>query len=163
MPGTPTVQLVLATPGDARLLYTFMQQLRRDDPMPAHDSVGSDDVLDALSALIADRTLGRVWLIHADANPVGYAVLTFSYSLEFGGRCAFLDEFFIQRDHRRQGIAKFAMQWLSESAAPLLGIRTLFLEVSPDNQAASGLYQAVGFHPRPYRLLSHQVRKVNDA
>jgi hypothetical protein len=48
--------------------------------------------------LITDDKLGRIWFIAADQNLVGYLALTFGYSLEFGGKDAFIDEFFILGD-----------------------------------------------------------------
>ena len=40
----------------------------------------------ALENLLADGSLGKVWLIHLGGAAAGYVVLTFSYSLEFDGR-----------------------------------------------------------------------------
>ena len=45
----------------------------------------------ALGALLQEPAAGQVWLITDGADPVGYLVVTFGYSLEFGGRDAFID------------------------------------------------------------------------
>ena len=84
---------------------------------------------------------------------VGYAALTFFHSLEFAGRCGLLDEFFLQPIYRGQGIGKAALEWICETAAPKLGVRAIFLEVSPANAAAQGLYRTVGFEARPYNFM----------
>ena len=47
----------------------------------------------ALSHLLAHTSLGGIWLILKDAQVAGYIALTYGYSLEFGGRDAFIDEF----------------------------------------------------------------------
>ncbi len=48
-----------------------------------------------LHALLENSSLGQVWLIHRNAQDVGYAVITFGYDLEFGGRLATITELYI--------------------------------------------------------------------
>jgi diamine N-acetyltransferase len=45
----------------------------------------------ALTGLLREPTLGRVWLVCAGETVVGSIVLTFGYSLELLGRDAFVD------------------------------------------------------------------------
>lgn len=42
---------------------------------------------------ISSPVLGRFWLLQADEGIIGYLILTFGYSFEYGGRDAFIDEF----------------------------------------------------------------------
>src|SRR4051794_30925070 len=102
------VTLKLATPADADMLDLYLRDLRRDDPMPAHAFADETIVRSALRQLLSDNTVGRIWLILNNATPAGYLALTFVFSLEFGGRCAFIDELFIDRAHRGAGIGKAA-------------------------------------------------------
>ncbi|MGH9389223.1 MAG: GNAT family N-acetyltransferase, partial [Vicinamibacteria bacterium] len=46
----------------------------------------------ALEPFLADPTLGRAWLFRNADIAVGYFVLTLGWSLEYGGRDAFVDE-----------------------------------------------------------------------
>jgi len=98
----------------------------------------------AMAGLIADRSLGRLWLIQAGDQSVGYVVLTLSYSLEYGGREAFIDELFIQSDHRQQGIGTATLAFVDDQCQKL-GIRALHLEVDRDNAPARHLYAKAGF------------------
>jgi hypothetical protein len=45
---------------------------------------------------LAEQDLGQVWVLVRDHQPAGYMVITFGYSLEFGGRDAFIDELFVE-------------------------------------------------------------------
>ena len=82
----------------------------------------------ALTALLRDANLGRVWLILDGAAPVGYVVICFSYSLEWLGRDAFVDEFYLLPEYRGHGWGRKTMAWV-EDAARSLNVRALHLEV----------------------------------
>ena len=58
----------------------------------------------ALLTLLRDPNLGRVWLILDGAVAAGYIVLCFGYSLEWLGRDAFVDEFFLREPYRGRGL-----------------------------------------------------------
>lgn len=54
----------------------------------------------ALDPLLADDAHGQVWVLHRSVDDLasdllGYAVLTWGWSLESGGREGLLDEFFV--------------------------------------------------------------------
>ena len=68
----------------------------------------------AFEALLADDRLGKVWLIQAGNDDVGYVVITFSHSMEFGGRNAFLDDLFIQSAYRGAGLGTAALAEVRE-------------------------------------------------
>lgn len=77
----------------------------------------------ALGPLLADDTHGVVWLI--GDPPDGYAVLTWSYSLESGGRDALLDEIFLRE--RGQGLGSAALAAIYDDLRAR-GITRIFLE-----------------------------------
>jgi ribosomal protein S18 acetylase RimI-like enzyme len=107
----------------------------------------------AFSALLADDRLGHVWLIQAGEGDVGYVVITFSYSMEFGGRNAFLDDLFVQAPFRRAGLGTAALKELRAFCAKQ-GVRALHLETGRDNAAAQALYRRAGFKVTDRQLLT---------
>lgn len=109
----------------------------------------------ALAQLLAEPTLGRLWLIRA-GEPVGYLALTFGFSLELGGRDAFIDDLYIQPRSRSQGIGTRALE-LAIEQADQLGIRVMHLEVDHTNHRARELYARLGFEERNrYFLMCRQ-------
>jgi len=100
-----------------------------------------------LQPLLADRSLGRIWLIDVDNQPVGYIALCFGYGIEFMGKDAFIDEFFIEESRRGQGIGGMVLAAMCKEAARL-GVKGLHLEVARDNLRAKALYEAHGFQSR---------------
>jgi ribosomal protein S18 acetylase RimI-like enzyme len=71
-------------------------------------------------------------------------VLTHGYSFEYGGREAFIDEFYIEAEFRRQGFGQQAMQFL-EQRAQEMGVKAIHLEVDYDNEPAMNLYRRAGY------------------
>src|SRR5579862_9695398 len=110
------VTLVGATQHDLPRLLEWMRELRRIDPMETEQLVPISIAQSAMERLIADPSVGQAWLILADAKPVGYVVLVFSFSIEFGGRTAFIDELFIEEAFRGLGIGRRAMKLVEDSA-----------------------------------------------
>lgn len=53
------------------------------------------DIVAAIRPLLGESSLGRIFLICSEGAPVGYIVICFGYTIEFGGRDAFVDELFI--------------------------------------------------------------------
>ena len=104
---------------------------------------------------------GRSWLILDGCSPVGYVVLCFGYSLEWLGRDAFVDEFYLREEYRGGGWGKKTMAFL-EDAARELGVRTLHLEVVDGNKTALRLYEAIGFHKHQSSFLSKWIAQ-NDS
>jgi ribosomal protein S18 acetylase RimI-like enzyme len=150
------VTLRQANLGDFPLLAEYMRGLRQDDPMPPATVASESDTVLAMQRLLSDASLGRVWLIQATDRSVGYAALTFVHSIEFGGRCGFIDELYVAAEFRERGIGRSALKLVVDAVAAE-GVRVLLLEVSPENERASGLYRSVGFSERKYRLLVRQI------
>lgn len=145
------VALSPITRRDLDLCVQFMRGLYEHDDVPPNETAWAA----ALAGLLDDEYLGRGWMIYLDGQPVGYVVITFGYSLEFGGRDAFVDELFIDVRFRGQGIGRAVMQQI-EAQLGQTGIHALHLEVEEGNQAAKRLYESQGF---TYRGHMHIMSK----
>ncbi len=141
----------MATESDLPTLLGFMRQLYVSDPGPKPlDEAGARA---ALEQFLGDASLGRAWLICDRETPVGYAVLTLGYSLEYLGRDAFVDEIFIAESHRGRGWGRRALE-LVENTARELGVRALHLEASHTNREAHGMYRHVGYEDHERWLMT---------
>ena len=144
----------LAQPGDAELLLGLMRQLYALDGYPFEEGTARA----ALEGLVRDTRLGRVWVIGSGAEPIGYLVLTFGYSLEFGGRDAFVDELFVAAGHRHRGVGTRAIEFAAEQCRAL-GVHALHLEVEHANTVAQALYRKVGFEDHDRYLLTRRIAR----
>ncbi len=106
--------------------------------------------------LVQDPSLGRAWFICLNDDEVGYVVLTFGYSLEYRGRDAFIDELFIRKGDRNQGIGTTAVQFVKNACCDL-GVQALHLEVERDNTLAQRFYRKLGFEDHDRYLLTQQI------
>lgn len=98
--------------------------------------------------LIANPAFGRLFLA-----PGAYLVVTFGFSLEFGGRDAFVDELYVADDSRGQGLGTAALQ-LAEESCREAGIGALHLEVEHVNLRARALYERTGYKPHDRHLMT---------
>lgn len=110
----------------------------------------------ALLPLLEGIPHGSVYLIGPPKAPIGYIVITFGWSVEFGGLDGFVDEFFIRPGVRGRGIATEVLLTLPRALATA-GLRALHLEVAADNPAARNLYTKAGFTLRDrYHLMTRR-------
>jgi len=153
-PSIADVALVRATAADEMALNVFMRQLREDDP----DEGPYDEALcrPAMAALLGVPSLGRVWIIRAGSETAGYVVLTLSYSVELGGRYAFIDELFVAREFRGKGVGSSVLQLVAAEARSL-GVQALSLEVTRSNDVARRLYRRNGFVARGHELMTRRL------
>jgi aminoglycoside 6'-N-acetyltransferase len=134
------IELRPANPGDEPLLLPMMRDFNRGELIEL-----ADEVLErALSKLLADPSLGVIWIFKGGGEVLGYTVFTFGYDLEFAGRDAIVTEFYVRAEHRRRGVARAALAQI-DRAARALGVGAIHLGVRPENRAAFRLYERAGF------------------
>jgi GNAT superfamily N-acetyltransferase len=105
--------------------------------------VAADELREAVRALLVQPGLGSVLLAY-DPNPVGIAVLAYTWTLEHGGRAAWLDELFVFPEHRGRGVG-LAMLRKGLAVAREAGCRAVELEVDANHERAEHLYERESF------------------
>jgi diamine N-acetyltransferase len=144
----------LAAESDTVTLLKFMQAYY------AFDGHGFDEhkAGAALTNLLRDPSLGRVWLILDGATPVGSVVIAFGYGLEWLGRDAFVDEFYLLQEYRGRGWGRKTTAFVEE-AARSLNVGALHLEVVRQNTTALQVYLKLGFMDRESTFLSKWIAR----
>ncbi len=120
----------------------------------AEEGLSSSDDLRraALTPLLSGSPHGAAYLIGPARSPIGYLVVCFGWSVEFGGLDGFLDEIFLRKKVRGRGIAAEVLNALPKALAAA-GLRALHLEVDRANERVQRLYARAGFSPRPQYML----------
>ena len=140
---------VPARPGDAETILGMMR-----DYYPIEGAVFRREVQGpALRELLADPTLGRVYLVRLDREIAGYVVLTFDYGLEAGGREMFIDELFLVERFRGQGLGARVLDFVTRACRELGG-RALHLAVGLENVRARRAYEKHGFAPTRREMMT---------
>lgn len=152
MSGGP--QFRQATESDAGTLLEFMRAYYAFDGHVFDEAKARA----ALTALLRDANVGLAWLIDDGQNAVGYIVLCFGYSLEWLGRDAFVDEFYLREEYRGRGWGRKTMEFV-EDRARNAGIHTLHLEVVRQNKTALEVYRGLGFRAHESTFLSKWIAK----
>ncbi|HUS27840.1 MAG TPA: N-acetyltransferase [Kofleriaceae bacterium] len=115
----------------------------------------------ALEKLLGDRSLGGVWVIEDAAQPattattIGYAIVTFGFDLEFGGRDAWLTELWVDESARGRGAGTTALALL-EPELRALDVKAYHLQVREQNPALR-LYERAGFARVPRLILTRRL------
>jgi ribosomal protein S18 acetylase RimI-like enzyme len=131
--------------------------LPRSRALLAHEQleIAADAHEAAVRELIADASLGGIWLVEDDGAVIGYAAIAFGYSIEYGGRDAYLDEFWVDDAARGRGAGTAALALL-EGELRTKGLRALHLQVRPDNPA-SRLYMRTSFVLAPRWVMTKKL------
>ena len=104
----------------------------------------AEDQIAALGQLLARDELGFVLLLEEEGQTIGFGVISFAWTLEHGGKSAWLDELYVQPGYRNEGLgSKIIDRALKD--AQISGCRALDLEVDVGNNRAEKLYKRYGF------------------
>ena len=112
-----------------------------------------------LQTFILDPGLGALWTIRSGGITIGYLVLAFGFSFEYGGRDAFIDELYLKEEFRQQGIGRAALEF-AERQAKELQVNVIHLEMEKSNKNAGKLYRNMGYTDQDRNLLSRWVSQA---
>ena len=139
---------------DIEIITQMMQDFYAIDNYPMDVEVAKK----LFQEFISNEHLGKSWLIYTENEIVGYIILTFIFSFEYGGKIAFVDELFIKETARGKEIGKEAIQFIQREV-PKLSLKLLYLEVEPHNENAQKLYLAHDFVIHNRKLMKYKVTK----
>ncbi len=126
----------IATPADLPALLGLCQEYCVEDD----HAWDLERTRKALEPLLADDRLGVVWVL--GTPPIAYAVVTWGYSIESGGRDALLDEVYV-RD-RGRGLGGALLARVLDDLCDR-GLARVFLETEAPNADARRFYARHGF------------------
>jgi GNAT superfamily N-acetyltransferase len=152
-----TINYRVAEISDLTLLLELVQEFHKIEKLAFDEKVDRD----VLANLLADASLGQVWLIQQEDEAIGYIILTLGYSLEYRGRDAFIDEFYLRQKYRGQGIGTQTLAFV-EDTCRVLGVQALHLEVDFENPDAQRLYHRVDYQPHNRFLMTKNLAVSED-
>ena len=149
-----SIKLKLADESHLEVLLSLVRAYHQFEGIVMTDSTRIKALLPLLDQ---NSPYGQIWLILISENVVGYIAICFGYSIEFVGRDAFVDEFFIEESARGKGIGTEVLTAI-KSKLVTLGVTALHLEVAKSNQRAKHLYSKIGFSSRDcFHLMSCKI------
>ena len=110
-----------------------------------HDiAIHREALLSAIDGVLADERRGILLLARHDAEAIGVAYVSFTWSLEHGGKSAWLEELYVLPQWRGRGIGGSMLDSVLEEARRR-GCAAVDLEVDSAHARASHLYARHGF------------------
>lgn len=145
--------LTLAGPEHLERLLTLVEAFHLEEEMELSDAHRQA----ALAPLVEGIPHGAAYLIGPARAPIGYVIVTFGWSVEFGGMDGFIDEIYLRPKVRGRGIATEVLAALPRALAGA-GMKAIHLEVDYENTRAVRLYERSGFRLRQrYALMSRKL------
>ena len=146
------VRIIQSSLNDIPKLLEFMEQFYAIDGY----TFTAEQQRSSLKEFISDSDLGVIWVITLEDHPIGYIILAIVYSFEFGGKNAFVDEFYIEKEFRGKGIGKIVIDFVSGEAKKM-NIKALHLEIENHNTAAKELYRKFAFKDHHRILMTRML------
>nr|WP_294933980.1 GNAT family N-acetyltransferase [uncultured Flavobacterium sp.] len=138
---------------DIEVITAMMQDFYAIDQYP-FDTIKTKRLF---HQFLSEEHLGKAWLIYSENEIVGYVILTFVFSFEYGGRIAFLDELYLIEKARGKGIGKETLRFI-QAEALTLKLKIVYLEVEGHNENAQKLYLAHDFGVQHRKLMKYIVK-----
>jgi len=148
------IALRTATPADLETVFPFTRALNDHEGIEISD----ERLRAALRTLLTTPALGVVFLIERDGAPIGHAVVTDGFDLEYDGRDAYLTELWVDPAWRGGGAAGAALDQIIDALAQR-GTNALHLQVRPENPALR-LYERKGFALSPRRIMTRWIGRA---
>ncbi|MEZ5356384.1 MAG: GNAT family N-acetyltransferase [Bryobacteraceae bacterium] len=149
-----------ARPDQTGLILDFIRKLADYDQM-AHKVAATEEGL--RHWLFGDKSVADVVIAYWDAAPVGFALFYPTISTFSGSPGLYLEDLYVEPDHRGHGVGKALLAYLARVATDR-GYGRLEWSVLTWNQPAIGFYERLGAVPRNewyvYRLSGDALAKL---
>ena len=136
-------QLTLAKPDDLDRLTRLVSDFHAEQGIDQDPETRRA----ALAPLLDGSPHGAAYLIGPGRAPIGHIIVSFGWSVEFGGMDGVVDELYIRPAVRGRGIGSEVLMNLPKALAGV-GLKALHLEVKADDARAHRFYRKLRFQSR---------------
>ncbi|MGF1687004.1 GNAT family N-acetyltransferase [Photobacterium japonica] len=141
------ISLVAPSLSSMDMLLKLVEELFEYEVLPQK----KEQTQQAIHQLLSNPELGQAWLIEIEDGGekviAGHIIISYSFSLEHGGRIGLIDQFYLKSDWRQQGIGTDLLPQI-EQHLTAAGVNALSLEVNIGNRGARNFYEKHDFVPR---------------
>ena len=136
------VTIVLASSADREELLELLGAQLEEHAI----DVATESLARAVDGVFADPERGRFLVARLEGTAVGVAYLSYLWTLEHGGKSAWLDELYVVPARRERGVGRELLRAACDRAARD-GCAAVDLEVEASHARAARLYAREGFRP----------------
>jgi GNAT superfamily N-acetyltransferase len=144
-----SINFRICTETDIAIVREYVMSLYQEDPPGIQ--MNAEKFERTFWEFTHKPTKGNIIVFDWDNLVVGYAIIVFYWSNEYGGDFIEVDELFTHEDYRGNGIATNFVAWLEQTWHQKAV--ALSIQVTPANDRAFAFYQRLGFKNSPNRHL----------
>lgn len=126
-----------------------MMRVFYDSPAVLHTSP-TEVLVNDINACIGDNPFLDGYVFIAEGTVAGYAMVSKSFTTEYGGICGWIEDLYVKEAFRRQG---FARTFFSELPKLYPDIVRFKLEVEPENERAIATYKSCRYSTLHYNIM----------
>ena len=112
----------------------------------------------ALEALLANPTIGRLYVAREGKRVVAMASLLYTISTVEGGKAAWFEDLVVHPDERKRGIGEALLKYVVAQARTD-GVLRITLLTDMQNERAQAMYRRAGFVGSPMRPMRLKIRQ----
>ncbi|HYW83524.1 MAG TPA: GNAT family N-acetyltransferase [Spirochaetia bacterium] len=124
------------------------------------DEGSPERILQTVKELSRHPDRGTVFLFERGQDLVGYCILVTHWSNAYGGTVLRIDELFIDRDHRAEGIVEDFLELLARVAPP--GTCAIQIDADAKDKWTAALCARAGFLADNARILTRRVQQGSE-
>lgn len=134
--------------------------LRMMRPFYASEAVmtnGSEEIFRRdLEACTGPSPYAEGFLLLEEGQIAGYAMIARSFSTEFGRSCIWIEDLYLEPEHRGKGLGSGFLRFLRRREPEAV----LRLEAERENRRAIAVYEGCGFSELPYlEMIQHPTKE----
>ena len=122
-------------------LKSVIDSLYIEDPVD--ELITDEKISNTIRELHDNPCKGQIIIFGRAGVTIGYAILIFYWSNEFGGDVLLIDELYVKPEHRRQGTATSFFRYVCQTFVDKTHL--IRLDVTPSNTKAMNCYRKLGF------------------
>ena len=112
----------------------------------------------ALETLLANPTIGRLYVAREARRVLAMASLLYTVSTAEGGKAAWFEDLVVHPDERNRGIGEALLKYVV-AQAKADGVRRITLLTDMQNERAQAMYRRVGFVGSPMRPMRLKIKQ----
>ena len=110
---------------------------------PEGEAIDSSKVRNTVDEFTKFPEKGKIFIFNYNNHIIGYAIIVYFWSNEFGGDVLQIDEMYIINEMRNQSIGTYFINYLHNYKS--IKTKAFSVEVTPSNSGALNLYKRLGF------------------
>ncbi len=127
--------------GDTSQLQAMVLALYREDP--PGQKMSPRKLQRTIAELRAHPGKGTIAIMRVAEAIVGYAIVVYYWSNEYGGNIALIDELYVKPAWRRKGVGSSCLLHIAKRTR--MNLKGMHLETTPSNRRARAFYSRHGF------------------